>query len=371
MTPTPEVQERIRRYLLGQLTDGAREELEQDLLTNQELFEELLVVEDETVDDYLAGKLNPEERTSFEQYFMATPERHEKLGFGRAFDRYLSSQTATASVPGLKPTRTPWSWTQAFLSSPVRIAACAIVLVVIALGVWRVFFHESEVDKGLLALNAAYREQRPVEARISKLDYAPFAQTRGANQPERVDALARDRAELTLLDALNKNPTPAVHHALGKVYLAKKDFDKAIEQFDAALKADPKNAQLYSDLGAAWLEKGKIDLATAKNPARAWKNWAAAWRISIKRWGSKQTLLEALFNRALCRQDMKLQEQAGDDWREYLKKDPPGRGGEDNRLNPQKKKTENIKKQKTKTKNFMEAIKKQKNDEAAWGGDLR
>ena len=47
MTPTPEVQERIRRYLLGQLSDGAREEIEQDLLANEELFEELLVAEED------------------------------------------------------------------------------------------------------------------------------------------------------------------------------------------------------------------------------------------------------------------------------------------------------------------------------------
>ena len=67
------------------------------------------------------------------------------------------------------------------------------------------------------------------------------------------------RAELTLLDALHNKPTPAVHHALGKVYLAKKQFDDAIKEFDEALKGDPKNAKLYSDLGAAWLEKGKID----------------------------------------------------------------------------------------------------------------
>src|SRR5712691_2711185 len=179
MTPTPELQERIRRYLLGQLDDGARQEIERDLLTNEELFEELLVIEDEIIDEYLGGKLSAEERASFERNFLATPERHEKLKFGRAFDRYLSSQTDVASVRELKSPGVQWPWTRTLFSSPLRIAAFAIVVLGIALGVWRIFFHQSDVDKGLLALNAAYREQRPLEARISTLDYALFSQTRG------------------------------------------------------------------------------------------------------------------------------------------------------------------------------------------------
>src|SRR6266852_4962960 len=233
MTPTPEVQARIRRYLLGQLADRAREEIEKDLLANDELFEELLVVEDEIIDQYLSGKLDHEERAVFEQHFMATPERQEKLRFGRAFDRYLSSPAATSAVREIKPTGAQWTRTQAFVSSPVRIAAFTIIMVVVALGVWRVVFYQSEVDKGLLALNAAYREQRPLEARISALSYAPFAQTRGP-EADRVNKTDLQRAALTLLEALRNKPTPAVHHALGEVYLAKKQFDDAIKEFDEA-----------------------------------------------------------------------------------------------------------------------------------------
>ena len=64
MTPTPEAQELIRRYLLGQLGDGVREKLEQDLLTSKDLFEELLVVEDELIDEYLSSRLDEEERAA-------------------------------------------------------------------------------------------------------------------------------------------------------------------------------------------------------------------------------------------------------------------------------------------------------------------
>ncbi len=334
MTPTPELQERIRRYLLGQLVDGAREEIEKDLLATDELFEELLVVEDEIIDEYLGGKLDDGERTAFEQYFLITPERHDKLKFGRAFNRYLSSRSVPMVTPhnipgdaaGVAPDRLaesatgPWAWTQNLLSSPLRIGICAIIVVGIAFGIWRVFVHQSEVDKGLLALNAAYREQRPLEARISQLDYAPYLTTRGPGS-EKIDQNELRLAELTLLDGLNKSPTPPVHHALGRVYLAKKEFDKAIEQFDEALKGDPKNAQLYGDLGAAWLEKGKTERA-GPEPGKGLEDFARSLGKLDQALGLKPNLLEPLFNRAIVHQYLMLPNQAKDDWLEYLKNDP-------------------------------------------------
>src|SRR5207244_12377154 len=153
--------------------------------------------------------------------------------------------------------------------------------------------------------------------------YAPYVTTRGPGN-ERIDQNQLRLAELTLLEASTKNPTPAVHHALGKVYLTKKQFDDAIKEFEEALKGDTKNAQLYSDLGAAWLEKGRIDLekarANSKDPSggtgleelgRSQENLGKALELN-------PNLLEAHFNRALCRQYLMLSQQAEEDWHEYL-----------------------------------------------------
>lgn len=316
---------------MGQLTDGAREEIEEDLLTNAELFEELLVVEDELIDEYLGGKLDPEERASFETHFLATSERHEKLRFGQAFNKYLSSQAASSAVRELKPSRGQWAWTQTFFSSPLRIAACALVVLGIALGIWSVFFRQSDVDKGLLALNAAYRDQRPIEARISAFNYAPYLTTRGPGT-ERVNESDLRRAELTLLDALNKKPTPAAHHALGEVYLAKKQFDDAIKEFQEALKSDPRNLKVLSDLGAAWLEKGKID-RDGKEPGKGMEELGLSLESLNKALELDPNLLQALFNRALCYQLMSLPQPAEEDWREYLKKDSSSEWAEEVRRN--------------------------------------
>ena len=133
---------------------------------------------------------------------------------------------------------------------------------------------------------------------------------------------------MTLRKLVKKSPTPAVHHGLGKVYLAQKDFDKAIKEFDEALKGDPKNVQIYSDLGAAWLEKGKIDLekakADSKDPSggRGMEELGHSLENLNKALELNPNLLEALFNRALCRQNQTLYSQAIADWQEYLSKDP-------------------------------------------------
>jgi hypothetical protein len=130
MTPTPEVQERIRRYLLGQLSDGAWEEFEQELLVDDELLEELLVLEDELNDEYLMGELPGDERVQFEQHFLAAPERQEKLRFARALNRYVT--VANRQELDRKTSPSLWSnWTVLY-----RAGAVFAVVILFAGTVW-------------------------------------------------------------------------------------------------------------------------------------------------------------------------------------------------------------------------------------------
>lgn len=157
MTPTPDIQERIRRYLLGQLTDGAREEIEQNLLTNAELFDELGVVEDELADEYLAGKLDQDERSRFEQHFLATPERQQKLRFARALHRYVTAAGRPETSAGKF---LPLSWRSRTIL--YRATAAVAVIVIIAGTLW--FFRHREASPETFAtltltIGAATRDQ--------------------------------------------------------------------------------------------------------------------------------------------------------------------------------------------------------------------
>ena len=89
----------IRQYLLKQLSDADQQAFELRLLTDDALSEELEIVEDELIDEYLANELSEEERVSFEKTFLAHPERQRKLKGGRALKRYLGTRSPPKPAP--------------------------------------------------------------------------------------------------------------------------------------------------------------------------------------------------------------------------------------------------------------------------------
>jgi CHAT domain-containing protein len=309
----------IRQYLLNQISADEQHQIEQRLLTDDEFFDQLQASEDELVDQYLAGNLGRDEAAMFEKHFLITPERRQKLRFAEALRKYVAThsgelpQTAAAAHR-----RTGWRW-NFVLVSPLRAAVFTALILVAAFGVWRIFFYQSDVDKGLIALNAAYHQQRPIQSRVSDLAYAPFSQTRGA-APESVNTTARNRAERILLDAAHDSPGAASYHALGQLYLTEKQFLKAIEQFNLALQTDPKNAKLHNDLGVAYLEQASV-LRDQTEGGKALEALALSLEQLSKAVELNPSVLEALFNRALCLQAMSLTQQAREAWEKYLERD--------------------------------------------------
>lgn len=85
----------LRQYLLGELGEEKQRQLEGQFLTDDQHFEELLVAEDELIDHYLGGALNAQERERFEQHFLKTPERYQKLNFAGTLRRYISDAGVT------------------------------------------------------------------------------------------------------------------------------------------------------------------------------------------------------------------------------------------------------------------------------------
>jgi hypothetical protein len=83
-------QESLRRYLLGSLPSEEIAALEERLLTDTVFYDELLMVEDELIDQYLSGEQSAAERESFEAHFTLAPERQQKVRFARALKKYLS-----------------------------------------------------------------------------------------------------------------------------------------------------------------------------------------------------------------------------------------------------------------------------------------
>ncbi len=315
-------QNSVKRYLLKQLSVAEQQEIELRLLSDDSFSAELDIAEDELIDEYLAEELSRDERIKFEQDFLTTPERHSKLISAQAFKRYIdgipdpSPQKLSISerlrkwlLPPLQP-----------LSSPASIALILLVIGVLGVIGWRLFIYQSDLQKGLVALNEAYRQERPVEARISTLDYAPFVITR-SGEPPQVNDLELSRAKGLLLEAEKKQADADSAHALGKFFLLQREHDKAIQYLEKAAKADTKNAQIYADLGAAYLEKGRLELDKGAEPGKGIVDLGRSLEYLKQSLEIEPNLLEALFNRGLVHQHQGLYQEAEADWRTYLERD--------------------------------------------------
>ncbi|HKO42390.1 MAG TPA: CHAT domain-containing protein [Pyrinomonadaceae bacterium] len=334
---TQEIEQQfLRQYLLGEsLDEERRRAIEERLLTDDDYYEQLEIAEDELIQQYLGDDLNATERASFEQNFISTDERRQKFVVARSLNRYAASHplpqeaaTQTSPVDGdtsklrerenrvIKFSRSFWSRWPA--PAYVGLAATLILIVVGAL-LWRSYSSNSDIERGLLALNEAYRQQRPSEARITGFSYAPPPATRGA--ADKFDYIARDRAGRLLHHAAHAQGTPSALHALGRLYLAERQYDKAIDQFGLALRSAPDDARLHSDVGVAFMERanhsasGNSDGAKSLDFARALEHLNRALTLDA-------SFPDALFNRALLHQSMNVPRQAADDWKNYLQLDP-------------------------------------------------
>ena len=81
----------MSRYLLGQLGDQEQKQLEELLMTQDDSFEQLQVLEDELIDEYLKNTLSEKDREDFEKHFLSAPERHQKVRFATALRSYVAT----------------------------------------------------------------------------------------------------------------------------------------------------------------------------------------------------------------------------------------------------------------------------------------
>ena len=308
-------QHQLRNYLLGRLDDDGEEQVEQRLLSDNEFFEELELIESELLDQYVYGRLSEDERVLFEKQLLQTPQQREKLAFAMALKEEANDHLARTNqvVPFAPRSKTT------FLSpSVLKIAAMVIVAAGLSVTAWYFLGRgNSDVSRGMVALNQAYKNERLVESRISEVNYSQFRPTRGG-QGSTIDTRALSEAELRLSESARKTGSAASYHALGRFYLAGKDFEKAKEQFEQAIRLDSQNAELQSDYAAALFELGK---ATGNDDAKAAEYFNKSLEHINRALELNNSLLEALFNKGLLLKEMTRLAEAEEAWRMYQQKD--------------------------------------------------
>ncbi|HKV38715.1 MAG TPA: tetratricopeptide repeat protein [Blastocatellia bacterium] len=319
--------ETYRLYLLGELNGSQRDQIEERILLDNDCFEQMSLEEDSLIEEYLDDGLTSKERDRFENYYLIAPEHRAKLKFAQTLQKYVSLRVPEPVPPPIISSRR-WVASRAYLPY-LKVAAAALILVGVAAGVWRVFIRESDVDKGMAALKLAFKDTRPGETRLSSFGYAEHSQVRGGPvAPSNDQDIELAQARIYLNDAAKEEPGAASFHALGLLYLAEAKFDDAIGRFKEALTTAPNDPELLSDLGAALYEEGKRDreespLASGTDPqnqgVRELNESHAYLDRALK---LKPSLPEALFNRALCYEQLGETDLARQDWEQYLKLDP-------------------------------------------------
>jgi HAMP domain-containing protein len=129
----------IRRYLLGDLSEQEREQVEQRLMSDDDLYQRLLLAEDDLIDDYISGALLDQDQAKLRQHFLRVPELRQDIKSVAALRKY-ALQTTRKVVKKDSPTPLRFSlfgWLKKFFTHPsvgVSFAAASLAAVVIA--VW-------------------------------------------------------------------------------------------------------------------------------------------------------------------------------------------------------------------------------------------
>ena len=281
------------------------------LLSDEAYFEELEVVENELMDEYVQNTVSTDERAKLDRRLLRSKQQQQKLTFATALNAESEERAAAKGkvVPLVRPAK------RARFDSYLKIAAAVIVAAGLLLSLWVLLGRRSDVEQGMVALNEAQGNERLIQSRISQLNYAQLHDVRGP-RPGLQNRQARDHSERLLLDAVDEEQNAASYHALGRLYLAERNFAKAREQFEKALQKDPNDPQLQSDMGATLLELGQASYGAERE-----RYFTEALRYLDRALELNPQLPEALFNRALVYQFMLRTPEAIEAWRKYLQVD--------------------------------------------------
>src|SRR5262249_62252492 len=89
----PEIDEKTMvAYLLGDLSEE-EQALAATRLFNEPHYQQLQIVEEELIEDYVRGELSEDKRDRFEKFFLAAPHRRERVEFARALLEALAEKT--------------------------------------------------------------------------------------------------------------------------------------------------------------------------------------------------------------------------------------------------------------------------------------
>jgi hypothetical protein len=157
----------VSQFLLGEVSEEQKAQLEERFFNDDEYFDYMLALEDELIDDYAQGALSKHERELFEKRFLNSPERRSRVEFAKALHKTASLETAAQAERTVVATESKSSWWQGLLAligfqgSAMQFALAAATIVLLLGCAW-LAFESSRLRNQLTQLEAA-RTQKEKE----------------------------------------------------------------------------------------------------------------------------------------------------------------------------------------------------------------
>lgn len=146
----------IRQFLLGELNEERRQEVEERLLTDSDYRDETLMIESELVEDYLTEKLPPDDRGNFEKHYLSAPRQQRNLKLTKVLLEAAQS-AKTQPSPETNPRQSLrdifWPRRQNLRFAAVSLILLAVVGSVVIYKFWRSSSQGAELQAELVRLN--------------------------------------------------------------------------------------------------------------------------------------------------------------------------------------------------------------------------
>ena len=156
----------LTRYLLGELSHQEQERIEEGYFGDRGFYEHLLVVEDGLIDAYVSNQLPAARRERFEKFFLASPERRERVRFAEAWLTFIGE--AARRRGAARPL--PVAGFARFKRPAILLPLAAGLLVALG-GVWLLFETaqlSSELQQARAASEQLKSRERDLEQQVSE-----------------------------------------------------------------------------------------------------------------------------------------------------------------------------------------------------------
>lgn len=157
MEGTEQQKEVLKQFLLGELNEERRQQVEERLLTDSDYRDEILIIEDELVEDYLTEKLPPDDRGNFEKHYLSAPRQQRNLKLTKVL---LQAAAESAKTPPYSETNLLQNLKDIFWprSQKLRLAVASLILLavvgsVVTYNVWQSRRQSAELQAELVRLN--------------------------------------------------------------------------------------------------------------------------------------------------------------------------------------------------------------------------